>query len=347
MGMNTHEYERPGDMMNALQTTHTAIAETDAGTLTATAYPTDGNPALVYLAGLGAGSRRTMAQALEQIAALATGGTVGAQGLPWHTLHFQHTGAIRAALMGEYSPATVNKMLSALRGVLKTAWRLGLMSAEEYTRAVDLDPVGVARPEQAAGRALAPGELIGLLGVCQRDITAAGARDAAILGLLYSCGLRRSEVVKMDVSDYDPATLALTVRASKRGKTRVVPIENGARAALQDWLHVRGDAPGPLFVRILKNGEARPGHRLTAQGVYDILSRRAEEAGVDSFTPHDLRRTFAGDLLDAGVDLATVQKMMGHSNPATTASYDRRGERAKRAAASKLHLPYKRRYSDG
>ena len=335
-----------GDMMNALQTTHTAIAETDAGTLTATAYPADGNPALVYLAGLGAGSRRTMAQALEQIAALATGGTVGAQGLPWHTLRFQHTGAIRAALMGEYSPATVNKMLSALRGVLKTAWRLGLMSAEEYTRAVDLDPVGVSRPDQAAGRALTPGELIGLLNVCQRDITAAGARDAAILGLLYACGLRRSEVVKLDVSDYDPATYVLTVRASKRGKTRVVPIENGAKAALQDWLHLRGGAPGPLFVRILKNGEARPGHRLTPQGVYDILSRRAEEAGVDSFTPHDLRRTFAGDLLDAGVDLATVQKMMGHSNPATTASYDRRGERAKRAAASKLHLPYKRRYSD-
>lgn len=332
--------------MNELQTRHMAIAETDAGALMATMYPSDGNPALVYLAGLGVGSRRTMAQALDRIAEIATGGRVDAQGLPWHTLRFQHTGAIRAALMGEYSPATVNKMLSALRGVLKTAWRLGLMSAEEQTRAVDLDPVGIARPDQAAGRALTPGELMGLLKVCQKDGTAAGARDAAILGLLYACGLRRSEVVKLDVSDYDPTTFVLTVRASKRGKTRVVPIENGAKAALQDWLHLRGDAPGPLFVRILKNGEPRPEHRLTAQGVYDILNRRGGEAGVDSFTPHDLRRTFAGDLLDAGVDLATVQKMMGHSNPATTASYDRRGERAKRAAASKLHLPYKRRYSD-
>lgn len=344
--------------MNELQNTHISVV-VDAGALTATQYPADGNPALVYLAGLGAGSRRTMAQALDRIAEIATGGTVDAQGLPWHALRFQHTGAIRAALLEEYSPATTNKMLSALRGALKAAWRLGLMTAEEYTRAVDLDPVGVARPDQAAGRALTPGELMGLLGVCQSDTTAAGARDAAILGLLYACGLRRSEVVKLDVSDYDPATCVLTVRASKRGKTRVVPIENGAKAALLDWLHIRGDATGfleyphskgrdatPLFVRILKSGEPRPGHRLTAQGVYDILNRRAEEAGVDSFTPHDLRRTFAGDLLDAGVDLATVQKMMGHSNPATTASYDRRGERAKRAAASKLHIPYKRRYTD-
>jgi len=333
--------------MNELQAIHTSIGESAAGPLTATQYPADGNPALVYLAGLGAGSRRTMAQALGQMAEIATAGAVDAQGLPWHALRFQHTGAIRAVLMEEYSPATVNKMLSALRGVLKTAWRLGLMTAEEYTRAVDLDPVGVARPDQAAGRALTPGELMGLLNVCENDPTAAGARDAAILGLLYACGLRRSEVVKLDVSDYDLATCVLTVRASKRGKTRVVPVENGARAALLDWLHVRGEGgPGPLFVRILKNGEPRPGHRLTAQGVYDILARRAEEAGVDSFTPHDLRRTFAGDLLDAGVDLATVQKMMGHSNPATTASYDRRGERAKRAAASKLHIPYRRRYID-
>lgn len=335
--------------MNALQTRHTTTVingDGDAGALMATTYSADQNPASVYLAGLGAGSRRTMAQALDRIAEIATAGKVDAQRLPWHTLRFQHTGAVRAILLEEYSPATVNKMLSALRGVLKAAWRLGLMSADEYARAVDLDPVGVSRPDQAAGRALNPGELMGLLNVCENDPTAAGARDAAILGLLYACGLRRSEVVKLDVADYDSTTYSLTVRGSKRGKTRVVPVENGAKAALLDWLHMRGDAPGPLFVRILKNGEPRLGHRLTAQGVYDILKRRADASGVDSFTPHDLRRTFAGDLLDAGVDLATVQKMMGHSNPATTASYDRRGERAKRAAASKLHVPYKRRYSD-
>jgi len=332
--------------MNELQTRPTAIAGRDTGILTATAYPADGNPATVYLAGLGAGSRRTMAQALDRIAEITTGGRVDAQQLPWHTLRFQYTQAIRAALMGEYSPATTNKMLSALRGALKAAWRLGLMTADDYSRAVDLDPVGVSRPDQAAGRALNPGELMGLLNVCENDATAAGGRDAAILGLLYAGGLRRSEVVKLDVSDYDPVMFVLKVRASKRGKTRVVPIENGGKAALLDWLHLRGKTPGPLFVRILKGGHLAEA-RLTAQGVYDILSRRADEAGVDSFTPHDLRRTFAGDLLDAGVDLATVQKMMGHSNPATTASYDRRGERAKRAAATKLHVPYKRRYSDG
>lgn len=83
--------------------------------------------------------------------------------------------------------------------------------------------------------------------------------------------------------------------------------------------------------------------RLTEQGIYHILTRRGQEAQVPHFTPHDLRRTFAGDLLDVGADLPTVQKLMGHSNANTTAHYDRRGERSKRSAVQKVHVPYQRR----
>ena len=84
--------------------------------------------------------------------------------------------------------------------------------------------------------------------------------------------------------------------------------------------------------------------QLSDQAIYTILQKRGEEAGLSVFAPHDMRRTFAGDLMDAGVDLVTVQKLMGHSDANTTAGYDRRGEVAKRQAVKKIHVPYKRRF---
>lgn len=301
--------------------------------------PADQNPAAVYLAGLAPGSQRTMHHALATIADLLVPGA-SADTLPWPALRYAHTQAIRAALAARYDARTANKVLSALRGVLKAAWRLGEIATDDYMAAVDVPNVKVDKPEQAAGRALSLGEVMALVAACADD-TPAGARDAAILGLGYAAGLRRAELAGLDRADYADADGWLTVRG-KRNKTRRVPVANGARAALDDWLRIRGDDPGPIFWHI-NRASRLVNRRLTTQGIYVILARRAERAGVASFSPHDLRRTFAGDLLDAGADLATVQKLMGHSNPATTAGYDRRGERAKLDASKRLHYPYQGR----
>ncbi len=305
------------------------------------------HPALVYLASLSAGSRRTMRQALDVIAGILTAGQCDHITLPWGALRFQHAQAVRSALMERYSATTANKMLSALRQTLGMAWRLGYLSAEEYQRTVDLRPVIGESPDAAAGRALSFGEWASLFAVCAADGTAAGVRDAALFAVLKVGGLRRAEVANLQLADYDLATDALTVRG-KRNKTRIVPIEDaGAKDALADWLYLRtgalGARPGSLFLRMLKGGKVTE-EGLSDQGIYHILNKRRQQAKTAAFTPHDLRRTFAGDLLDAGVDLPTVQQLMGHASANTTARYDRRGERAKRSAVKKLHVPYQRRY---
>jgi integrase len=110
--------------------------------------------------------------------------------------------------------------------------------------------------------------------------------------------------------------------------------------ALADWLVIRGEEPGPLFVAINKGESLQPGHRLSVQALHKTLLKRAKEAEGEKLTWHDFRRTFAGNLLDAGIDLATVQVLMGHSSPLTTSIYDRRGERVRRKAVQKLFVPY-------
>jgi len=74
-----------------------------------------------------------------------------------------------------------------------------------------------------------------------------------------------------------------------------------------------------------------------------LLAKRGQAAQVAAFSPHDMRRTFISELLDLGADIATVQKLAGHAQVTTTARYDRRGDRAKRAAVDLLSVPYQRR----
>lgn len=302
--------------------------------------PVAENPARVYIASLeSAASKRAMTRALAAIVEVAAP-AADLDTFPWPALRYQHTQAIRARLAERFDAATVNLSLSALRQTLKNAWQLGQMTAEEYMTAANVKNVKGEKPDAAAGRALSLGEIMALVAACQ-DGTPTGARDAAILAVSYSCGLRRAEVVNLDLMHYSRAEGVFTVHG-KRNKTRTVPIQNGARTAVEDWLTVRGEWDGPLFVGIRK-GQHMTQQRMTAQAIYHIFAERAEQAGVTEFSPHDMRRTFAGDLLDAGADIVTVQKMMGHANVTTTARYDRRGERAKQEAARKLHFPYQRK----
>jgi site-specific recombinase XerD len=303
--------------------------------LTQQALPADRNPALVYLAALAQGSRRTMRQALDVIASMIAPAT-NADTFPWHRLAYQHAAAVRSRLAEVYAPATANKMLAALKGVLKHSFNLGLMPAEEYARACAVGSIKGTRVPP--GRCLGSGELRALFDVCAAD-TPGGARNVGLLAVLYGCGLRRSEAVGLDLDDFDPAASSLTVRRAKGGKQRVVYATHGGRLALDAWLRFRGDVSGPLFLPVTQAGVVAV-RRLSDQAVYDLVRRLARRAGVATFGPHDLRRSHISDAMDAGADISALAALVGHSQVSTTARYDRRGERARRRAAETVHVPF-------
>jgi site-specific recombinase XerD len=320
------------------------------------------NPVVSYLASLGSkDSRRVQKTALDQIAsALSNGAIEDCLQFPWEKLDYGTVTAIKAWLDSKYAPATVNRYLCAVRRVIKEAWRHNLISAEEYQRATDVRSVTATR--LPTGRELEGDEIRRLIEVCLEDSDnpTLGIQDAAIISLMYSSGLRRAEVVSLDVEDLDLKKSELHV-VGKRNKERKAYLAKGAIRALDKWLELRGTSPGPLFYSVNKGGiivkfrkerlsEAEKQNgvapekivgRLTDQTIYHVFDKRAMEAGlVKKTTPHDMRRTFVSDLLDVGVDLSTVSKMAGHEDTNTTKRYDRRSSRVMQEAAEKLDVPY-------
>lgn len=294
------------------------------------------HPAAVYISGLGFGSQRTIRYSLNRMAALLTSGECDAYTLDWSKLRYHHTAAIRVILIQSFAPVTANKMLSALRRVLLEAYRLDLMTAADYNKAVDFP--NISAESEPRGRSLTRAEIAALLATCCTS-TPIDIRDAAIFIMLLGTGLRRSELVNLELKDLNLSTGEILVRKGKRGKSRKVYLSTKAQPFALKWLEVRGDEPGPLLCRIRRGGHLHLG-RLHPDAIWRMLQHRAELTGLESFSPHDFRRTFCCDLLDAGVDIVTVQNLMGHSSPVTTAKYDRRGEEVKRLAVERLSIPY-------
>lgn len=215
------------------------------------------HPAHVYLAGLRVGSgRRNQQDALTTIAQILAPGSTW-DTCPWWEIRYEHAVLIRAALVERYRPATVNRHLAALRRVLKECWKLGLMTGDERELAASVE--NVENTTLPAGRALDTGEIRSLFTTIAQSGGPAAARDAALFAVLYGGGLRRAEVVALDLADYSPTTGALTIRHAKRQRERVVYATNGGQDALTAWLQVRGDGHADRVRRAATSG---PGSRV-------------------------------------------------------------------------------------
>lgn len=163
------------------------------------------------------------------------------------------------------------------------------------------------------------------------DETPDSSRDAAILELFYSCGLRIGELVNLPLRDVALAESLVRVRG-KGSKVRLVPIGERAIARVQAWLRVRSDMDNvcddTLFL-------SKRGKRMSRTSVWAVVKRHARLANVSkNVTPHTLRHSFATHLLDNGADLRAVQEMLGHSDIATTQIYTH-------VSAERLHKAHK------
>lgn len=205
------------------------------------------------------------------------------------------------------------RALAAIRGWLRYCVRAGLVAADP---AAD---VQVRRPGGRLPRALGVAETARLVTATPRGARRP-LRDAALLELLYACGLRVSEAVSLRGAQVNLEAGFVTV-AGKGGKERVVPLGRAARAALVRYLTeerprlLRGRPSAWVFVR--------PGGRaLSRQAVWKLVRRRAAGAGVGPrVSPHTLRHTFATHLLAGGADLRVVQALLGHADIGTTQVY--------------------------
>ncbi len=141
-------------------------------------------------------------------------------------------------------------------------------------------------------------------------------RDVAILELFYSCGLRVSELIGVEVKDMDFIGETLRVRG-KGSKERLVPVGGPALAAIQRYRQAAKITNGPLFI-----GKRKVRTRLTQQAVDQLLKKYLKLSNIPfAISPHKLRHSFATHMLDAGADLRSVQSLLGHASLSTTQIY--------------------------
>jgi len=211
------------------------------------------------------------------------------------------------------SPATIHRKSACLRSFYRHLRREGLRESDPTAT------LSAPRRSRKLPQVLTRGEVEKLLSQ-PRGTDPQALRDRALLELMYASGLRASEAITLELGDVDFEERVLRTRG-KGSKERIVPIGQAALRALEIYLErgrpdlVKTNAEAHLFVNFR-------GGQLTRQGLYKIVRRHAETAGLaDRMSPHTLRHTFATHLLSGGCDLRSVQEMLGHADVSTTQLY--------------------------
>jgi integrase len=249
-----------------------------------------------------------------------------------------------------YAPDSISQKLSAIRW-----WTRKLIDHAEdqmedgpekqadikrASRVLLVRNVKGARPPR--GRYLSPEETKELLDACAADTSPAGVRDAALIAVALSCGLRRDDLTTLrmeDIKGHTGDSCDLVIHG-KGNRVDTLYLYNGGYKRLRAWLMLRGSDPGRVFCQVRKNDKINTAGSLGGYALLKILDARQVGLSIsEHITWHDFRKTFICTLLDKGQDLSTVQKLARHASPATTSNiYDIRDEKTRRAAVASLEI---------
>ncbi len=224
---------------------------------------------------------------------------------------------------------TQNYYLIALRAFLKFLRKRGI-------EALSPERIELAKVPERSIDLISAAELKRLMNAPDQK-TLEGKRDKAILELLFSTGLRISELCGLSIDDVDLTRDEFSVRG-KGDKVRVVFLSDSARSTLQDYLKHRKDMDDAMFVRYGRKVNDGGDLRLAPRAVQRLIKRYAIQAGITrKVTPHVIRHSFATDLLSNGADLRSVQALLGHANIGTTQVYTHVTDKHLRAVHKKYH----------
>jgi integrase len=217
------------------------------------------------------------------------------------------------------SAATINLHLSAIRRLADEAAESGWLSSE---LAIGVRRVkGVKRLGRRLGNWLTGDQAQELLNAVSQS-TMRGRRDAALIGLLLGCGLRRSEAVNLrfDQLQLRESHWVIVDMVGKGGRLRTVPVPPWCKSLIDVWLRDSRVTEGKIFRRVSKNG-ARQDAGVTSDVVWYAVKRYGKRIGVAGLAPHDLRRTCARLCHGAGGELEQIQFLLGHASVQTTERY--------------------------
>lgn len=264
-------------------------------------------------------SRTTIEESFRRLARVATGGKSNDyRSIPWHRFDFDSLHGLHEGLGLAYTPTTANLTFTALRQMLRVGFLRGKVSQELLLTAQSIKAVkGFRLPK---GRALTVEESNRFWSTCRGLPEPDRIMWCAATAVLLGAGARREEVCVLPVSGYVATTNELRI-IGKGNKERAVPVDDSMRTLIEAWISTRSDLDVPHKYLFLSTKTRKP---LSVWTLWFNIKGLAARAGCRDIAPHDFRRTFASRLLEAGFDLAEVQRLMGHSAISTTARYDKR-----------------------